>query len=151
MGKMKISEEERLRRSENAKALIASGKLGGKQYGKLGGRPKNKRSSELVAEKAAEEADKIWKKLREIIFESESEKLSLEAIKHVHSLEEQERKVNVEEEVRYEQLKHNELLALVVGNLQALAADGRIEFAEVIDGDAFEVETRPAIGPGEIN
>ncbi len=146
MGTFNISEEERERRSLNAKELVASGRLGGSEFGKLGGRPRKKRASEIIAEKATDEADKIWNKLQELMFESESEKVSLEAIKQVISIEEQERKVEVEEEVRYEQLSHNRLLELVIGNLEQLHAEGRLNIADIIDAEI--VEERPAIGSG---
>jgi hypothetical protein len=146
MGKLAITEEEREARRQRALALVEQGRLGGSQYGKLGGRPKKKRASELVAEKAAEEADQIWARLRGLIFQADSDKIALDAIKHVHALEEQERKVDAEEEVRYEQLKRNELLTIVVGNLARLAESGQLDLAEVIG-----VEERAAIGPGEID
>jgi len=133
MTKLDITEEERERRRQNALELHAQGKLGGAEFGKLGGRPRKKRATEVAAEKIDAEGEKIATKLMELILESESEKISLDAIKHAHTITEQERKIEIEEEVRYEQLKHNDLLELVVGNLQRLADEGRIELHEVID------------------
>lgn len=150
MAKLKISDEERERRSIAAKERVAAGVMGGAKFGKLGGRPKKKRSSELVAEKAAQEAEVIWNRLSELI-NSENEKVSLDAIKHVQSIEETERKIEVEEEVRYEQLKHNELRELVIGNLLALIGDGRIDLGDIIEGEATLVEERPALESGEVN
>jgi hypothetical protein len=149
MAKITISDDERERRRQHMLRLHAEGRAGA-EYGKLGGRPRKKRSSELVAEKAAQEADFIWSKLREKV-DSENEKVSLDAIKHIHSIEDQERKIEVEEEVRYEQLKSNELREIVLGNFLALIADGRIDLEEIIDGEAFEDEERRAIEPGEID
>jgi hypothetical protein len=127
--------------------LHAEGRAGG-QYGKLGGRPKKKRASEVAAEKIAEKGEELFNVLWERVH-SENEKVSLDAIKQAFILEEQERKVEVEEEVRYEQLKHNELAELVIGNLFELVRSGQIDLGEIVEGEV--VEDRPAIGTGEIN
>lgn len=146
MGKLQLSEEERLRRSERMKKLHVE-KRAGAEFGKLGGRPRKKRASELVAEKAAEEADEFWKKLKEIALYDDSTKTSLDAIKHIHALEEQERKIKVEEEVKYDQLKHGELAELVIGNLFELIREGKIDLGDIIEGEV--VEERAAIGASE--
>jgi hypothetical protein len=145
MGSLQISEEERLRRSERMKQLHAEGRAGA-EYGKLGGRPRKKRASEYAAEKAAEKGKEIWERLISIV-ESDNDKTALDAIKHIYALEEQERKVEVEEEVRYEQLKHADLAELVIANLFELVRTGQVDLGEIIDGEV--IEERQAIGPGE--
>ena len=148
MGKLELSDEERQRRSERMRQLHAEGKAGG-QFGKLGGRPRKKRASEVAVEKAQEEGLALWERLREIIYQDDSLKLSLDAIKHVHALEEQERKVVVEEEVRYDQLKHNELAEVVIGQLFELIRSGDIDPADVIEGEILA--EGQALGTGEVN
>jgi hypothetical protein len=140
MAKLDITEEERERRRLNALELHAQGKLGGVEFGKLGGRPRKKRATEIAAEKIDEKGQQIADRLMQLILESESEKTALDAIKHAHAITEQERKIEVEEEVRYEQLKHNELLAIVVGNLERLTQDGRIQLHDFIDQEPLELE-----------
>lgn len=142
-----MSEEERQRRSERMRQLHAEGRAGA-QFGHLGGRPRVKRASEVAAEEVEKRGKELFQKLWEKI-DSESEKVSLDAIKFAYSIEEQERKVQVEEEVRYEQLKHGELAELVLGNLATLLEAGAIDLGEIIDGEV--VESEPAIGPGESN
>lgn len=147
MGESAYSEEERLARSERAKALHAQGRLGGAEFGKLGGRPPKKRSSELLAEKAADNAEKIWTKLEQLM-ESESEKVVLDTIKHIQTIEENERKTQVEEEVKYDQLKHAELAELVIGNLFDLLGEGAIDGRSLGFEDQGDEERR-VIGTGE--
>lgn len=149
MGTLDITEEERKRRSENMKRLHAEGRAGGSEFGRLGGRPKQKRISEILSEKAQKEAEQIWERLRLILYEEKSNKIFLDAFKEIRIMEEQERKIEVEEEVRYEQLKHNELAELVIGNLFELVRGGQIDLGEIIDGEI--VEERQAIGSGESN
>lgn len=129
--------------------LHAEGRAGGAEFGKLGGRPRKKRSSEILAEKAAENADRIWTKLNELL-ESDNEKLVLETIKHIQSVEETERKNVIDEEVRYENLKHAELAELVIGNLFDLLGTGQIDGGSLGIQDQGDEERR-AIGPGEEN
>ena len=147
MGELSYSEEERQARSERAKALHAQGKLGGAEFGKLGGRPRKKRSTELIAEKAAENAEKIWNQLEGLLY-SENEKIVLDTVKHIHTVEEQERKNTVDEEVRYENLKHGELAELVIANLFDLLGEGKID-GGVLGVEDQGDEERRAIGPGE--
>jgi hypothetical protein len=59
---MAISEQERKRRSELAKKLVAEGRIGGNRGG---GRPKKKTATDIVAEKIADEADSIYQALQD--------------------------------------------------------------------------------------
>jgi hypothetical protein len=146
MGKLELTEEARKKRSENAKKLVAEGRLGGAQFGRLGGRPRKRRATEIAAEKIAAEGEELYRKLKAKI-DSDSEKVSLEAIKFAYSLEEQERKAQEAEEIRYEQLARDELIAVVFKNLEALATSGVIDLGEIVDAEV--IEDRTAIGVGE--
>lgn len=143
---MDISDEERLRRSERMRQLHAEGRAGA-EFGKLGGRPKKPRMSEIVAEKAREDAEAFYQRLKEIGLYDESSMASIQAIRQVREMEEQERKIEVEQEVRYEQLKRAELEQIVIGNLFELIRTGAIDFEEVIDGEI--IAEREALGSGE--
>jgi hypothetical protein len=145
MGKLQLSDEERKARSDRMRDLHAQGKAGA-QFGHLGGRPRQKRAAEVAAEKIAEEGEELYRILKEKI-DSESDKVSLDALKFAYDLEERERKANVEEEVRYEQLKHAELAKLVIGNLIELLEAGQIDLGEVIEVEGVEV--REIGGPSE--
>lgn len=148
MGTINISDEERLRRSERMRQLHAEGRAGA-EFGKLGGRPRKKRASEVAAEKIAEQGEHIAQVLLDLIDDPDSPKVRLDAIKHAHAIEEQERKTKENEEVKYEQLKHSELLELVVGNFFELIKSGRINFEDIIEAEV--IEDQPAIGSGEID
>ncbi len=143
MSKIEISEEERKNRSERMKQLHAEGRAGA-EFGKLGGRPRKRTATSIAAEKIAEKGEMIAKKLISLIEDSESEKVSLDAIKHAHTIEESERKALREEEVDYNQLKHADLSELVIGNLFELIRSGRIDFAEIEDAEIVE---QRQIGP----
>lgn len=132
MGTLNLSDEERERRSKAMKLSNAQGKTGA-EYGKLGGRPRKKRANEVAADKIREKGEMIANKLLNHI-ENGDPKISLEAIKHAHFIDESERKIEIEEEVRYEQLKHAELAELLIGNLRELIARGDIG-AEIIDAE----------------
>ena len=130
MGQMiNITEEERERRRQNMLRLHAEGRAGAK-YGKMGGRPKKPRASELVAEKVREDADEFYQRMKDIILEG-GEKTATAAFAQVMRIEEQERKITVEEEEKIDQLRHEELLALVLDQLGELNNSGIITVGEV--------------------
>jgi len=143
-----ITEEGRKQRSERMKALHREGKAG-PQFGKLGGRPKKPRASEIAAELAREDARLFYERLKSIALYSDNERTSVDAIKHIHTLEEQERKIAEGVEVEYEQLKHNELLQLVVANLIELNRQGTIDLGTVVEAEFTEISG--AIGSSEID
>jgi hypothetical protein len=145
MGKLELSDEERKARSDRMRRLHAEGKAGA-QFGHLGGRPRQKRAAELAAEKIAAEGEELYRILKEKI-DSDSEKISLDALRFAYELEERERKANVEEEVRYEQLKHAELAELVIGNLVELIEAGQIDLGDIVEVEGVEV--RELDGPSE--
>lgn len=56
---MQLDDEEIERRRNQANELVAAGKIGGAEYGKLGGRPRKIRATELVAQAAREHGEEI--------------------------------------------------------------------------------------------
>jgi len=146
MGKIQISDAERERRSENMRELHAKGKAGA-AFGHLGGRPRKKRVSEVINEKMEKEAENIWSNLRQLAFDSESEKIRMDTTFKLLEIEEKERKVVIDEEVGYERLKHGDLAEFVIGNLFELLRTGEINLGEIIDAeDVTELEV---VGIGE--
>lgn len=146
MGNLNISDEERLARSERMKRLHAEGRAGA-EFGKLGGRPKVKRATEVAAEEIEKKGKELFQALWEKV-ESDSEKISLDAVKFAYELEERERKVHVEEEVRYEHLKQAELAELVIANLVQLVGTGSIDIGEIIDAEVHEIGPTGSTGEG---
>ncbi len=133
MGEMKnITPEERQRRRENMLALHAEGRAGA-QFGKMGGRPRKPRASEHVAEKVREDAEVFYERMRDIVLEG-GEKVASATFNTLMKIEEQERKITVEEEEKIDQLRREELLALVADQLRELSDSGIISIgdAEVI-------------------
>jgi hypothetical protein len=55
----KISDEERQRRSDKAKELVKQGKIGGKEIGEKGGRPRKITASQLMAEAAVDHFEEL--------------------------------------------------------------------------------------------
>lgn len=129
---MNISDEERERRRQNALALTAEGRIG-PQFGKLGGRPRKPRASEMIAEKVASDADEIYKKLIDIL-RTGKEGAAIKAIQTMLQVEEKERRAQVEEVRDLEKAKRDELLEIVATGLRELASEGI-----VIDGWAVEI------------
>lgn len=147
MGKLELTDEQRKERSERMSRLNAEGKAGA-AFGKLGGRPKVRRATEIAVEEIQKEGKALAERLLELT-QSDSEKTSLDAIKLAFGLEEQERKATIEEEVRYDQLKHGELADLVIGNLFELIREGQIDIGEI--GIVEDAEISGLIESGETN
>jgi hypothetical protein len=125
MSKMvNITEEERERRRQNMLKLHDEGRAGG-QYGKMGGRPRKPRASEYVAERVAQDAEDMYERMRQIVLEG-SEKNAGAVWKELMKIEEQERKITVEEEDRIDQLNRDKLLELVQAQFSELAAAGTL-------------------------
>lgn len=147
MGNTEISDDLRKARSERMKELNASGKAGA-AFGKLGGRPKKIRATDIAIEEIQKKGKQLADELLSLALESESEKIRSDNLKQIYALEEQQRKIQVEEEVRYDQLKRDDLLELVIGNLFELVANGEIALTDIIDGEATEIGGIAELGEG---
>jgi hypothetical protein len=132
-----ISEEERERRRQNMLQLHREGRAGA-EFGKMGGRPKKPRASEHVAEQVREDAELFYQRMREIVLEG-GEKVASATFNTLMKIEEQERKITVEEEEKIDQLRREELLALVAEQLRELGESGiiRIGDIEVVRDEGF--------------
>lgn len=141
-----ISDEERQRRRDNMLKLHEEGRAGG-QYGKLGGRPKAPRASERIAERVAQKGDDYFERLDEIAM-TETGKNAIAALQTLLKIEEQERKIVVEEEDKIDELDRTALLALVSEQLRAAQNSGLLE--RVINvGNAEVVRDEGLASPGE--
>ena len=143
-----LTDEQREARSKRMRELNESGKAGA-AYGKLGGRPKKIRVTDVALEEIRKKGKELANQLMELALEDESSKIRLDTIKHIHNLEEQDRKIQVEEEVRYDQLKRDDLLELVIGNLFELVTSGEIALSDIIDGEATEIGGIAELGQGD--
>lgn len=140
------TEEEKEEQRQRMLALHEEGRAGG-QFGKLGGRPRKKRPQERMAERARDEGDYFYDKLIEVI---ENGRMGdrRQAIMNILEIVEKERQIEVEEEKRFDDLRRDELVSVVSGQLEQLLARRVIGNAgDVIDGRATEVsesELKPA-------
>lgn len=124
--------ERREKQREIAKDLVAQGKFGGAGRGQ--GRPRNPRASEKIAELVAKDGVKIYDRLMEVL-ENGTDSNSILAIREIRAIEENERKIiDQEDEQAIDNLKKDQLLALVITQLLNLGEKG------VIPGDIIEGE-----------
>lgn len=139
---MELTSQEIERRRDNANALVAEGRLGGADFGRLGGRPRKQRAAELIAEKVAAEAETMLARLKEII-DSGGEANAIQSIKTLLQIEDNERQITENEELKFEQFKRDELIKFIAGTLGELQGQGILS-REIIDGQ-FEPIEYPAI------
>lgn len=108
-------------------------KFGGPQPGS--GRPRKKRASEVIAEKVAGEADKLWSELQDLALNDKSSAIRLKAITDLLSIEERERGIAADEQKNLESLKRDELVVYVLGQIADLKEKGVIPEDVIIDGE----------------
>lgn len=108
-----VSPEESQRRSELAKRLHAEGKLGGKEFGKLGGRPRKKRAAEIVAEKAADEAQLIVDAYIDAL-KSDNMNVRLQAARDWLGVELKEAELQLKEDRDFNKLNKDEIIGELV-------------------------------------
>jgi hypothetical protein len=139
-----VSEEERQRRSELAKQLNSTPhpddpnrrKFGGPQPGS--GRPKTKRASTMVAEKAAQHADEIVKAFRRGV-NSQDERTAVMAAERWVNLEQKEASIQMEEEKHIEDLDRGELVRMLAEGFAKLQSAG-VHVMELPMADAVVVD-----------
>jgi hypothetical protein len=64
---------------ERARELVAAGKFGGAKYGRMGGRPRTPRASEIAAREAQEHAEEIVAAFRDALHPSQPIQIRLKA------------------------------------------------------------------------
>jgi hypothetical protein len=65
--------------SQRARDLVAAGKFGGAKYGRMGGRPRTPRASEIAAREAQEHAEEIVAAFRDALHPSQPIQVRLKA------------------------------------------------------------------------
>lgn len=123
--------ERREKQREVAKRLVEEGKFGGAGRGQ--GRPRKKRASEVVAEKVAEQGSDIFDRLMEIT-RGGNDGNSISAARTLLETEEKERKLQLEEEQSYEDMRGNDLAESIQNLLYELSANGTIELP-ILEGE----------------
>lgn len=115
--KLNISDAERERRSVSMKERVRAGKVGAK-FGKLGGRPKIKRASELVAEEAQKEADKIVTVFKDAISPNQTIGTRLKGAQMFLEVEKDERRLEMDEEEHFQNMSQNELAKFLADEIE---------------------------------
>jgi hypothetical protein len=128
--------ERREKQREIAKRLVEEGKFGGRGRGQ--GRPRNVRASEIVAERASKEGEAIFERLMEITRGGKNSD-SIAAARTLLDTEEKERKLQLEEEQNIEDMRGNDIAALIWNQLMELSENGTIEFP-FIEGEFISIE-----------
>lgn len=106
--KRQMSPEARKAASERMKKLHAEGKAG-PQFGKMGGRPRKKRATEVIAEQAAEDAQKLLAVYQDGIAEHQPISIRLKAAEAYRNIEQSEAKLGMEEEEHVRKMSKEEL------------------------------------------
>ena len=118
--KKNLSPEVRQAASERAKKLHAEGRLGGSKFGKLGGRPRKKRTSERVAEAAAKQAnhEDIVRVFEDAVADNQPIGVRLKGAEAWLAIEREERKLALQEDdFDAKQHSRDELITLLADKL----------------------------------
>jgi hypothetical protein len=139
--KYTISDEEREKRRERAKALASrrdpvTGKrlFGGDQGGR---RPKKKRASEIINDEIEKHALEVWQALYKAL-KSNKEMVSLQAARQMMEITNKETDVTMKEDRNIENTSTEELIELVSSRLARLAESGKLPFDFELDGEEVE-------------
>ena len=147
-----LTPQERERRSELAKKLNAEGKFGGREYGKLGGRPRKPRVSALVAEEASANAQAIVDVFKDAIDKSQDIRVRLKAASEWMNIEVNEEELRIKEERALEGMQRDQLIGEVAKRVGALVEGGLLDprALGLPGGDALEASHRAADGTWEV-
>lgn len=147
---MNLSAAEKKRRSEAAKQRVEAGKMGGAEFGKLGGRPRKKRASEVVAEEAQKQGEQIAKVFKDGIADNgiNSIPTRLKAAEAFLGVEQKEAKLQMEEDEHYNRMGKEELHDHLAAKLKEnpLLAD---IFRKMLAGEDLTPQNGNGHGPAE--
>src|SRR5689334_4196708 len=131
MSKMELTEEERKRRSLQARENFAAGKFGGPQPGS--GRPRKKRISEVIADQVDDEAQTFFDRLMTIV-RSGTDSNAITAARELISISEKEAARRDREDDKIDDMHRDQLLLLVAMQFKELSDRGLIpDFSGIID------------------
>jgi len=137
--------ERKEKQREIARRLVEEGKFGGAGRGQ--GRPRKPRASEKIAELVAGDGRRIYDRLMSIL-ENGTDSNSILAVRELRAIEENERKIADDDENReIDNMKKDQVLALVVGKLLELGEKGVLP-DDIIDGEVVRVTDN---GPPELS
>jgi hypothetical protein len=111
--KMNLSPEERKRRSDAMKKKHEEGVAGGAEFGKLGGRPKKKRASQVIAERASEQGEAMAQVLVDAMDEENPHSIRIKAVEAMTRIEDKEERLALDEAEQLRKMDHDQLVAAV--------------------------------------
>ena len=115
---------------ERARELVAAGKFGGAKYGRMGGRPRTPRASEIAAREAQEHAEEIVAAFRDALHPSQPIQVRLKAAVEWLKIEQQgvaqEMGVRDDFSVATEEELANFILAYLVGRDDGASSESRL-------------------------
>lgn len=133
--KLDITPEERQRRSDAMRERMKQGKVG-PQFGALGGRPKVKRASELVAEQAAKDAARIVQVFQDAIDPGQTITTRLKGAQGYLDIEKDERRLEMDEEEHHANMSQGDLAAYLAEKIKN-NPEVRAKFLENFNASEF--------------
>jgi DNA invertase Pin-like site-specific DNA recombinase len=131
-----ISDEERQRRSDAAKAAFAAGKFGGPQPGS--GRPKTKKSAnELVSARIAGIADQVFEALESGLDPELAASVRVNTAKEMLKIERDNRELDLKEK-SYEDMTAKELQENLVEKLMRAVKSGNLPAGMFLELESVE-------------
>ena len=121
--------ERRKEKSEQAKRLVAEGKFGGKQPG--AGRPRIKTVSEVISEEAQKDGNKIYRELKQMMFDNRSPGIKLAAIDRVLKAEQDVLKNMRDDEREIAKLGGRQLQEALLEELLNAGADIELDESDI--------------------
>jgi hypothetical protein len=121
--------------SERAKQLHQEGRFGGAQFGKMGGRPRKKRASEIVAEAAEKNASKIIKAFEDALDEDNKPEVRINAAKEWLKIEQTEASLQIKESQAYDEMDVDELISVIAERYEKVMGSVPGTAEEITDGD----------------
>lgn len=152
--KVELSDEERERRRQNMQKLRDEGKIG-PQFGKLGGRPRKPRATEMIAERARQHSEEIAQVFIDAIDPEQPMKVRLEAANSFAKIDRDEAQLKLQEDkFDVEHADKNELVTYLAGILEdspvgAAIIEGFVDSTAEVDENTRELESGTASGDSE--
>jgi hypothetical protein len=129
--KLELSDEEREKRRQRIMALNAEGRAGA-EYGKLGGRPRKPRASETIAQKARDDAERLYEILKQNAEEAKRPADQIKAVDTILRIEREDRRDEEREEEKLDQLDRDELGVRLLEQLEQIRSRGIARRPDII-------------------
>lgn len=148
--KLNLTDEQRKERSDRAKALAASGKIGGVEHGSKGGRPsKKRRATEVMAEGISEMGEQMLGAIKDALHPDNPHSIRLKAVDQATRIEEKEARLQIDEAEQLRKMDHDALVKQVAerfaGNPMVMNIFSQAGRAELPPGPEVDENGDPVI------